>query len=871
MSREAGTQEQSGQRRATRRSRSEKGSTPAFPGRRASAKSLLPFSGDEPPSVAIDKNSGEAASYYIGNHHQLIHRHTESMAINADQTARWTLKIDFELPEASAARCGEHNGETFFLFPLLFLRKAQGRTGFEARDERGAIVPLLNREESDTISARAAARAAAQLIQGAQAEKPDLPDLPPASLQFVFERICRWRPYVASVILNKLKQELKELDNGVLEVWEEAGLIEDLELLVDHSLVWVPLKGLPGESRVIEVGHDTELSRLPLLRWHFGELKVPGNRLRWWRRWRRTKQREDPKQVLDTGREKDTDLEMKYGRTARRLSLSVLGERLAQPLGWMPIEFDFPTIYTRRCGSYHFEMTCPGGLKPRGVRIALDREGEQEEEETTPGGSRKECSEDRRKRLEETARTTMGNRAAHVYLPGGRYLGDLVLRATVGISSDAYPILWVLMGILTTMMLWSLVAFNPNELVVGDSKNHNEIAAGVLLIVPALLGALIVGADDRAESKLLGGARILLLVTGLCCAGATAVLIKIEPFSAKPQATWAVCAAIATAAMIPLVTGWLLSLDAVWRGREALNTVASQYVALVVLGGLAFVLVALVLPGVGGDTAFRAGLASCLLLLAVMLILLASNRLPVALEANRKFVSVGAMILAAACVLLGCVELQRIFAPDARWQIDVESVERWIFLLAPSSGVLLWLVTRIFGPRREELSISPSVGQALIAEERIRELRRLREIDARPDLNWSRIFEGVKNLKPTFDDDKAEERYRSPGKVKVEPAGRTEGDWSAAVPSSTALPEYVEGEFKHLVKPGVGQAFVGEISTEELERREIEEIAEREAVTPLEVELALLREHVDSLLTAAGKDGRTRRFMRRLKPRRTGR
>ncbi|HVD41455.1 MAG TPA: hypothetical protein VNC16_10700 [Solirubrobacterales bacterium] len=816
----------------------------------------------DPSPAAIDGNSGQVASFYLGNHHKLIHRHTESMAIRADQTARWTLRIDFELPRAPQAGCGEHNGERIFLFPLLFLRKAQGRTGFEARDEQGATVPLLNRKLSDEISGRAAAVAATRLVEAGRIENPDLPDLPSESLEFVFERVCKWRPYIASVILSKLKHNL---DKGIRKVWREEGLIEDLELLVDHSLVWVPLRGLPGERRVIEVGHDTELSRRPLLRWHFGELKLPRNRLRWWRRRHRRRQLADEEQVLDTG-------EAKYGQTARRASLSVLGERLAQPLGWMPIEFDFPTIYTRRCDSYHFEMTCPGGLKPRGVRVTIDEEGgkngkgEREERESPatdegqpPAQSDEKKAKEERKDLERSARKTMGSRAAHLYLPGGRDVGDVVLRATVGISSDAFPILWVLMGTITTVMLWALVALNPNWLV-GDGKSHNEIAAGVLLIVPALLGALIVGSDEKAESKLLSGARILLLVTGLCCAGATAVLTDIKPFSTKPQATWAVCAAVATAALIPLVTSWLLSLDAVWRAREALNSVTRQYLALFGLAALALGLVVL-LPHTGGDTIFRAALASCLLLLSVLMILLASNRLAVSLEANRKFLSVAAMTLAALCLVLGCVELQKISAPDANWQKDAEDLARAILPVAFFSGLALWGITRIFGPRRGELSIAPSVGQALIAEERIRELRRLREINANPEATWRRVISGAKRLRPTSGQESEEIGVQS--KVKVEPAGKTEGDWVIANSSSTELPEYREEEFPKLVQskeesPGVEI----EIKAEEVEESDIKAIAEREGMTELEVELALLKHHVQ-MLEAGGNP----RFRDRVKAR----
>lgn len=629
----------------------------------------------------------------------MIQRHTEVVDLNPDQSARWRLRVDFELPIDKKAQCGSHNGECLYLFPLAFLRKSEGRTGFEAVDESGARIPLPNRGTSDRTSALAAVKLATDLLKDATGDEGGAaPRLPQESLEHIFECICVWRAYDSSVVLNHLK---RNLDPEIIAAWSSAGLIEELEMFVDHSLLWVFIRGLPGERRTVEVVTDVELSRRPLLRWHFGEMPEPRfPRLRPWR----VTQWKDRKQVLATGK-------AKYGRLARRISLSVLGERIAQPLAWMPIEFDFPTIYTRRCRSYHFELKCPRGLSPRGVKVRVDSEGGVKE---VPG------------------RTTLKDRVAHVYLPeiGGR--GDIILRATVGIGTGAFPFLWLMMGVITTTMLWALVGFNPNWLVAGDTKNHNEIAAAVLLIVPALLGAVVVGSEDGAVSSLISGARILVLITGLCCAAATAVLVKVEPFSGHPQAAWAVCAAVATAATVPMATSWLLSLPVVWKGLAVLNSVGRQYVALGIQVSLAFVL-AVLLSESGGNTAQRAALAIGMLFLAVTLILLATNRLAIEMETSRRFVSIGAMLAAAACLVLSCVELQRIFAPYASWQIDVESVEKWIFLLAPSTGIALWAVTRLVGPGREELSISPEVGKALIAGERIRELRRLREVHPSDD------------------------------------------------------------------------------------------------------------------------------------------
>lgn len=797
-------------------------------------------------SAAISDKSARKGACYLGNGRQQIHRHTESIDINADQTACWRLRIDLELPTDHEAQCGTHNDEVLYLFPLLFLRKSVGRTGFKATDEQGADIPLPNRGTSDRVSALAAATLASRLLKKAEGENgrslPSLSRKHSEHVEHIFESICVWRAYDSSVILNHLQ---KNLDPDVLRVWFEAGLMAELEMLVDHSLVWVPLRGLPGERRAIEVSSDTELLRRPLRRWHFGELERPRPR-RFGRlpriHWLRARRWADRSQVLNTGK-------ARYGRLASRISLSVLGERFAKPLGWLPIAFDFPTIYTRRCRSYHFEMNCPRGLSPRELRVAVDLEGEAEN---------------------VSGRTTILKRAAHVYLPRLSRRGDVVIRATVGIGPDVFPFLWLMMGAITTAMLWALVGFNPNWLVAGDSKSHNEIAAAVLLLVPALLGVVIASRDEDAVSSLISGARILVLIAGLSCAAATAVLIKVEPFSTKPQATWAVCAAIATAATVPMATSWLRSMPTVWGGLGMLKTVGRQYVALGVQVGLAF-LIAVLLEGGKGGTASRAGLAVCLLILSVTLTLLATSRLPIQKETSRRFVSVGAMIAAVACLVLGCVELQWIFAPNARWQIDVESVQKWIILLAPATGILLWAITRIFGAGKDELSISPQVGKELIAGERIRELRRLRELDSSED--EKRFWDLPRSARSVLE--KIRDEAESSGQagsgttagqgVTVEPVGKSEADWSWGARSSAGLPEFVEGEFTHMIdlgKEGAGEegedsAAAAPPDDDDFDGSELplepgsgdgkDAISERDRV----IELG---EHMDALLEIVGND-----------------
>ncbi len=453
----------------------------------------------------------------------------------------------------------------------------------------------------------------------------------------------------------------------------------------------------------------------------------------------------------------------------------MLGERIAQPLAWMPIEFDFPTIYTRRCSSYHFELICPRGLSPRGIKLATSEEG--------------------RRRLE--GRTILGTGAAEVYLPGGRSAGDVMFRATVGVGHGAFPVLWFLMGAITATMLWVLAATNSTDLLLGKNSNsRNEIAAGILLIVPALIAAVVISSEEEPVSRLLGGARILLLVTGLCAVGAATVLIGTHPFGEAPRATWTACATIATAAMVPLATSWLLSLRWVWRGLERLNGTKRQYLALLVLivvaGGITLGLEHV------GDGLFRGLLAVSLVTLSIPLILLASNRLAVPLNSNRFYVSLGALGAAIGCIALGCIEMRGAIDPAASRHETAEPQFLYLLLIALGAGIALTSSTWWTRQKPGSVHIAPAACKLVIAGERIRDLPKLRAKDERK-LSW---WQAVKT--ELFGLDAKDEGGFKPttGRgiergVVAEPVANTEADWSSGVRSTVRLPPYEEGEFAH--------------------------------------------------------------------------
>jgi hypothetical protein len=674
-----------------------------------------------PSSLQISNQHARAGGYYLGNGHELIHRHLERITLAADDSAVWQLTVDFELPSDPAARCGVHDGEYLYLFPLAFLKKAEGRTGFGARDETGAAIPLLTRSTCDWVSANAAANAAGRIERELRREakgRRACRMLPHDDLAYALRCVASLGPFDSAVVLNEL---LDGLDDEMAEAWRgERGLEQDLKMLVEHWMLWVPLRGLPGERRQVSIAQDVELLPRPFFRWQIGTDSEPSDA--------------EGEDVLRT-------FEGDYRRIGRRVDFSVLGERLALPFAWMPIDFDFPTIYTRRCSSYWFELVCPTGLSPRGIKIA-HRPGLADEE----SGDLK-------------ANETMGRRAGRAYLSKSRGVGDLMVRATVGIGQGAFPSLWLLMGSITAFMLWYVVAVHPTDLIEEASGSKAQIAAAILLIVPAaLLGAIAV--VEGSIARLISGARLLLLATGLAAVFAARVFIGGEPLHLSELTQWTLCAAAATFATVPLATSWLLSLPLVGRQLAQLNSVDKQYVAFRATVLVTVALTAL-LPLAGDLKVARAILALALLLISVPLCLLATDRLQTPIVDTRNFLSFGTIFAAIVCVSISCVELHTALVDDASTPKSLEIFAMVLLFISVWLGRALRAITHRFHEKPGEVHLPPAEAEALLLGKRVRELLRLQDRARGTDYG---------------------------------PGSGTEGNMSWGVRSTVRLPRYHRGE-----------------------------------------------------------------------------
>ncbi|HEX7245357.1 MAG TPA: hypothetical protein VF245_07325 [Solirubrobacterales bacterium] len=657
---------------------------------------------DERPSVAIDTSAFATAGYYFGWDHGLVQRHLEAVALNSDQSARWELTIDFELPSSPRASFATFDGQDHFFFPLLFLKKAQGRTGFGVYTEDETVLPIPTQAQCDAASIAGALATGRRLLSDTAPEKLQ------EELETHLRRIVTRRPLKASAALAKLEQDL---DCATRKSWHECGLLEDLHMLVEHSVIWMPFRGIPGERRLLRVRQDHEFTPRPFVRWIFGELKEPKfPRLR--RRRARLLQDGNSTMVLYTGSKT-------YGRRRYSVSLSVLGERLLKALAWMPIEFDFPSIYPRRCASYHFELTCPDGLAPRDVKLAIRKERHWWERHADIDESS----------AKQDQQLTLRAGRAHVYLSGGSNLNEIKLRVTAGVSPGAFPILWFFASATTAIMLWTLAAVDPTSLTGEGTSGKDQIAAGVLLVVPALLGGLIFGVESRSISRLLNGARVLLLVSGLSAVGAATVLIR-QPFGLQCGWAWTICATIATVATVPLATSWLLSVPTISHQLGKLDTVERQYQTLVALGLLAELLL-LGLLALGHAPLLRAAGGAALVLMVAPFILLASNRGAVSILIRRSSVVIPAATAAAICLALGCIELHGTTDPQfvREFAGQAEIVGMLALFVVLISGIVLLPILKPSDFTGDELNVPPDVGRALIAGDRIYELVELRKYE----------------------------------------------------------------------------------------------------------------------------------------------
>ncbi len=670
------------------------------------------------------------AGYYLRQRHRLIRRHEESLHLNPDHTARWGLRVDLELPgDPDAIHIdGE---EEMFLFPLVYLRKNESRAQFGVYEEGGAPVPIPIRRECDDISAAALAQAFSHLLSEVVGDL-DFDAEETEELQEAFLRVASSNALEASMALQWIRDQLgidrpasaattPQVFRDLGQMMVSSGLDEVLEMLVEHVMLWVPLRGRAHERRSVSLTQEITLRPRSIFRWSFGAVTEKPRwalRHRRWAKLARGEGLDDPSVLTIAGKP--------YSRRDWRPSLTALGERVGRPLAWMPFEFDLPTTYAKRCNSYHLEVRCPQGQTPRDLKV---------KRHPTPHSPRP--------RQKKVSRLRLSSRNARFDVPRGGIEEVAQFRVFIGIGNGYFPLTWFLAGTLTTVMLWILAGSNPPT-----SGESAQTIAGILLIVPALLAGLAATGGDVPISQLIGGARGLLLATGLSAVVAASVMAGMHPFDLGNPSILSLCAMSATATTVPLATSWLLSSTFAWHQMRRLRNHARQKAALatgVIAAALAVVAFA-VLPVDSWLRVFPAGF-----LLAEMIVLsaLASNRAAMPIDENRRYLGFSFLLAGLACLGLACVELGCLVhehALDSRTMCtamatDLGSARLWAEIgclatltIAFVIGEFAAQVAKYGEPREDEVHLAPRDLQALISKDSVLELPLLFERERRAGL-----------------------------------------------------------------------------------------------------------------------------------------
>ena len=425
--------------------------------------------------------AGEVGAFYLSRRHGLIRRHTEQIDLDADLSARWSLRVDLRLPDEPTARWGKRSPDLpWFLFPVAFVAKPVARVDLKVEDEVGQALPLLTAAENDEVTLSAVYTALGDMLErrGPTPEFAFTEDLIGTLTTLVSAQASR-----ASLALGRIESAFEQID----EDDEHARAFnETLRLLMQHRVIWTPLQGSFGQRRTVVVSHVIET---------------------------------EPKSIRQvavrrrTGIPDRADVPAWEKRRLPSVSLKALVERVGEPMGWLPLEPIHPTNFARRCSSYHFLLRTPVGLRCHGIRTGVISGGGAIEE--APGRTRQ----------------VLTSRSAEIHMPAAPIDADLSLRPTLVVSNGILPALWVLASVLTTALIWLFAFIDPPLTNIG-----RQIEAAVLLVVPALLSAMVLGAEGRVSvPSLLGGARLLVLATALAAVAATGVLVGGTPFGMDEQ------------------------------------------------------------------------------------------------------------------------------------------------------------------------------------------------------------------------------------------------------------------------------------------------------------------------------------------------
>jgi hypothetical protein len=433
-----------------------------------------------------------------------VNRRVETIELLDVDTVRLRLSIDFRIPKELPGSVEFAAGEKTFCLPLTILPRKTNLAYFDVRDEDGASLPLLTRQENaqltNSILTTAARRALAEDRERNGDRGLDLSDGLIVYLASIPKRPLRPAEEFVKGVLNP-NDPVVYPDPRVAQVLLRSQEFRDLlGLAASCSFIHVPITAEPGERRIVKISlvspWDSPAAGTP-----------PGDGESWIRhRGHRT--------------------------------ITWLGWRAESRYLGLPQVGNSETFHVQISAPERVEFTEAGMRnKPLSDLVEVKTEAtpelpDQPRDDPNDAAGYQQFLGGVRKRKHLYVGRAHAHRAGIVWVRF-RVVRHGFLRAAVSV------------GWLTTIIL-TLFAARADH-VVGEAQT----AAALLLLLPALIAGFLIAPGEHAMTRhLLRGPRFLTALIGLLALVATAMMLTLpapEPTAAPERLTtiWAVEAGLA--------------------------------------------------------------------------------------------------------------------------------------------------------------------------------------------------------------------------------------------------------------------------------------------------------------------------------------
>jgi hypothetical protein len=186
--------------------------------------------------------ASEASELFWGPE-RWVHRRVEQISFVDPNVVRRRISVDLEIPGADEA--GEATSKWL---PLSVLRNWPPVLSFDLHDEEGRTLPLVSKLSTNLLDERVLLGAAEQALGSV-----------PDSLKKHLRGLVHGEGAKARKSLTAIRTSLKEWssEEGNEVEQEDLDRVVDLAgILVDRTLLWVKIKGVPGERRILKLAYD---------------------------------------------------------------------------------------------------------------------------------------------------------------------------------------------------------------------------------------------------------------------------------------------------------------------------------------------------------------------------------------------------------------------------------------------------------------------------------------------------------------------------------------------------------------------------------------------------------------------------------------